>query len=325
MILVTGASGFLGRHLVQALSLRFPDRPLRLFDVRPSTDALPTAAEFVSGEIEDAAAVSVAMQGVTAVVHLAAKVHPNSREVDALTRVNVDGARTVYAAAVEASVPFFLHMSSAGIYGHPRGPNSFLESDEKKPESPYQVTKYAAEQALLSLDGKRTTLNILRPAGIYGAGSHLELPAYKRIRDRRWVIEMRGGVIVHPTHVSDVIGAIVAMIERPAHHGAVFNVGGEQPILLQEFEAVVARALGVARRRVVFPPGLASPLTAALSPVFSALGRPKPRLRSFGRGDFVSCAANDQAFRAEYPEVPVHPLRAGVEDHVRWARSNDLL
>ena len=68
------------------------------------------------------------------------------------------------------------------------------------------------------LDAVGTTLNVMRPAGIYGPGSTLELPQYRRVRKQRWVVEVRGGVVVHPTYVDDVVGAILALLERPAPH-----------------------------------------------------------------------------------------------------------
>lgn len=325
MIVVTGGCGFLGHHLVRALAARDLAEPVRVFDVQRPLAALPAGVEFVAGAIEDPAAVASAVHGATVVVHLAAKVQPDARAVDDMARVNVDGACTVYSAAVDAGCRVFLHMSSAGVYGPPRGPEPFRESDPARPETPYQCTKFEAEERLRATDPRGTTLNILRPAGIYGAGSHLEIPAYRRIARQRWAVEPLGGVVVHPTHVSDVVGAALALTERPAAHGSIFNVGGERPILLQDLQHLVAATLGVPRRRLVVPPVVARPLAAVAAAVLSRAGRPTPHLHRFSGGGRVSSAVDDRRFRQCYPAVPVLALRQGVREHVEWARAQALL
>lgn len=325
MILVSGASGFVGRHLVEALHQRIPSEKIRVFDAQPPARALPAGVETFCGVIEDPAAVAPAVQGAETVVHLAAKVQPDSRELHDLARVNVDGTRQLYSAAVQAGCKLFLHMSSAGVYGPPRSPDPFRESDAVSPATPYQRTKWEAEEALRHTDAKGTTLNILRPAGIYGAGSYLEIPGYKRVLRQKWSIELKGGVIVHPTHVSDVVEAVLAVLERPAPHGTVFNVGGERPILLQDFQALVAAALNVPRWRLVLPSTVTDPLARVVGPLLTRTGRQIPLLIEFGRGHVFSSAVDDRVFRLRYPRAPVRSLRNGLQEHIDWARTHRLL
>jgi nucleoside-diphosphate-sugar epimerase len=154
------------------------------------------------------------VDGVEVVIHLAAKVQPDSRDSTALSRVNVEGTRTVYSAAVASECKLFLHMSSAGVYGTPRRADPFHEDDPPRPVTPYQRTKWEAEETLRQISTPKTTLNILRPAGIYGPGSYLEIPQYQTIRRRKWAVELSGGVIVHPTYIDDVVHAIVAIVAR---------------------------------------------------------------------------------------------------------------
>src|SRR5262249_776314 len=152
----------------------------------------------------------------------------NSREIQEMRRVNVEGTCNLYSAAAVAGCRFFLHMSSSGVYGPPHAACSFREDDACNPVTPYQITKFEAEKALAQIEPKETTLNILRPSGVYGPGSFLELGTYKKIRAQKWALELSGGVVVHPIHVQDVVAAIIAVVERPAPHGTVFNLGGER-------------------------------------------------------------------------------------------------
>lgn len=325
MIFVTGASGFVGQHLVKALRTRFPDEPVRAFDFRPSTIEPPAGVEAVLGSVEEPGDLRTAISGARAVIHLAAFVQPGSRAFDKMWRVNVEGTRNVFAAAVNAGCRLFLHLSSAGIYGHPHQPRPFGEDDLPRPTSPYQRTKWEAEEALRQADPHGTVVNILRPAGIYGAGSYLEIPTYKRIMAKGWAVETAGGIIVHPTHVEDVVQALVALVQAPAPHGTVFNIGGERPIRLSELEALIAGTLGKRRRRVVLPPQVTGPLMAIVDPLLGFLGRPNPLRKGIGQGRTFSSAVDDSRFRKRYPDVPVVKLQDGVRDHLDWAFANRLI
>lgn len=326
MILVTGACGFIGRHLVRALNERFPDRIIRAVDrIRPEADMLPDGVEFVCGLLNDTALLSAAMQNVGVVVHLAAMVEPDSREIKEMRQINVDGARNVYTAAVASGCKFFLHMSSAGVYGPPRSPLPFREDDAACPVTPYQVTKWESEQALCQIVTKDTTLNILRPAGIYGPGSLLEIPAYKRVLARRWSLEPKGGVVVHPTHVQDVVEAVIALIDRPASHQTVFNIGGERLIMVQDLFALQAEILDVRRRRIVVSTWIATPLVGVAKLLCAVTGRPEPLVVGMCRGRLFCAAVDDRRFRQSYPNVPVVRLTGGLREHLDWARTRQLI
>jgi nucleoside-diphosphate-sugar epimerase len=167
-------------------------------------------------------------------------------------------------------------------------------------------------------------LNILRPTGIYGAGS-FDLAAYKKVLSQRWAIELGGGVIVHPTHVTDVVEAVIALMERPASSGAIFNIGGERPLLLQDLFGLMAEMLGCSRRRIVLSRSIVGPLGGVAEALCSTIGRPKPLLAAMCQGYRFSSAVDDRRFREQYPAVPLLSLTDGLREHIDWARANCLL
>jgi nucleoside-diphosphate-sugar epimerase len=226
---------------------------------------------------------------------------------------------------VDAGCELFIHLSSAGIYGPPVGPAPFKEDDVPKPSTPYQRTKWEGELAVRRFDPKKTKLNVLRPAGIYGSGSNLEIPTYRKVVARRSTIEVSGGVLVHPTHVRDVVEGILAISRKPAPHGTVFNIGGERAIRLQDLEALVAETLGVPRRRLVLPSWLAGPLAGAADPLLTLMGRPNALRVRMSRGHLFSAAVDDRRFRQRYPDVPTVRLEDGLREHIEWARAQRLL
>lgn len=325
MIVVTGGSGFVGRRLTLRLSERFPGEPLRIFDQRPPPGPLPERTAFWKGSVVDSEDVKAALEGAERVVHLAANVNPAGTDDALMRKVNVDGTRNAHAAAVATGCDLFVHLSSAGVYGRPRGPEPFRETDTPRPRSPYQRSKWEGERILLDAVCDGTSLVVLRPAGIYGPGSRLELPDYRRIRAQHRVVELEGGVVVHPTFVDDVVDGIIAVLENPPDSGSVFNIGGERPILLQDLQALVADIMGVRRRRLVVPRWIAGPIARLAAPLLSAVGRPKPDLPAMARGERLSAAVDDRRFRKRYDDVAVTDLREGLERHIEWAMAEGLL
>src|SRR5262249_36863507 len=299
MILVTGASGFVGRHMVPALKKRFPTEAVRILArTKPAADVATDAQIFI-GALEQLPAAVV--EGVDVLIHLAAKVQPDSRDIQEMRRVNVEGTRKLYAASVASGCKLFLHVSSGGVYGPARTSDAFNEKDLCTPVTPYQVTKWEAEKALNQIDPQQTVLNIIRPGGIYGAGSYLEIPAYRKVLVQKWSVEPAGDVVVHPTHVRDVVEAIIALVEQPAYHGAGFNIGGERPMRVNDLHALVAETLRVRRKRLTVPTSIAGPAAGMAEALFAFMGRRKPLLAAMCRGHLFSVAVDDRRFRHLYP------------------------
>jgi nucleoside-diphosphate-sugar epimerase len=326
MILVTGATGFIGRQVIGAIKSRFPSRPIRILSrAMPPPGLLTAESQIVVGDIADVKAAAEAVHGTRGVIHLAAKLQKDADAIQEMRRVNVDGARILYAAAVAAGVRFFVHMSSAAVYGLPRSVLAFREEDTCKPVTPYQVTKLEAEDALRQMDSKETILNILRPPAIYGPGSLRELAIYNKVLTRKWLIELSGNIIVHPTYIDDVVEAIIALVQVPAPTGTVFNIGGERPILLRALHALIAETVKVDLRRIVLPATITGPLGGMAQAVLTLLGRPRPLLAEMSRGLCLSSAIDDRRFRERYPAVPVTRLVEGLREHINWAQQQHLL
>ena len=324
MILITGATGLIGRRLIPTLKERFAAKPIRILTrALPPPGTFPQGVQVLLGDLLNSQVATTAVCGVEVVVHLAAKVQPDAREIGDMRHVNREGTRNLYSAAVAAGAKLFVHMSSAGVYGPPRSPAPFKEGDPCNPITAYQISKFEAEEALRQIGPNQTTLNILRPTGIYGPGS--QLSSYRKVLGQRWTAELSGGVIVHPTHVADVVEAITALVEQPASTGTIFNLGGERSLLLQDLFALMAETLGCGRRRIVLSRSIVGPLGGIAEVLCSMIGRPKPLLGAMCRGECFSAAVDDTRFRERYPNVPVVRLAAGLREHIDWARANRLL
>jgi nucleoside-diphosphate-sugar epimerase len=172
VILVTGATGFVGRALVPELVAN--GCQIRAL-VRKVSTGLPVEVEQVVvdlGEFEDAGAIKDAFAAVDVVVHAAARAHMmQDRSADPLAefrKLNRDATLALAGLAADAGVKRFVFLSSIGVNGN-NNTKPFSENDTPNPQEPYAISKYEAEQGLLAL-AKKTGMElvIIRPPLVYG-------------------------------------------------------------------------------------------------------------------------------------------------------------
>lgn len=170
-VAITGANGFVGRELIQM----FQHDGVEVFPIVRRESGLPN--EIVSGNLEatDIERLSYRLEGINAVVHLAARTHVMKTETDALekyTRTNVEGTRRLLAAVTNSAVERFVFMSSIKVNGERTYPGQiFSGNDDPRPEDDYGNTKRVAEDIIRDIavrTGLRTA--ILRPPMVYGLG-----------------------------------------------------------------------------------------------------------------------------------------------------------
>lgn len=264
-VLVTGAAGLVGTHVLEALRAR-GERPRAL--VREHSRAIVEGfgAEAVVGDVTDAAAWERAARGVQAIVHAAALVVTRD-SFDEFTRVNVGGTRLAIEAARRTGARL-IHVSSVAVYGrtevYAAGKDGVTEDYpfQRLPATDfYARTKRAAEQ-LVQDEVTRGGLSAIaiRPNVIYGERD--------RLFTRRLVANLKRGLLpqIGPgtNHLScvyagNVASAILAVIDAPAQRGfRAYNVTRDAPPLLaqREFFATFAAATGRRPRFIGVPVGL---------------------------------------------------------------------
>ncbi|GAA5113403.1 NAD-dependent epimerase/dehydratase family protein [Alloalcanivorax gelatiniphagus] len=166
IVVVTGANGLVGSHVVSALSER--GATVRAVVRRPGTAPdLPGVEEHV-GDFAEPAFAAITVAGSEALV---TTVHPLGSGRDDQRRVGLDGTLTIAEAAVAAGVPLLVHVSTAGVYDRSPGVGDVDESGALVPDdsSAYGVVKRDVDAALGRLEG--TTRVLLRPPAILGPGA----------------------------------------------------------------------------------------------------------------------------------------------------------
>ena len=160
-ILVTGASGFVGRYLVNDLSKT--DEVIAC--VRKKSNLLPSSVEqTVSSSFFDLAI----PKDTDVIVHLAGIAHNKNNSVDEFKKINVDGTLELARKALESNIKRFIFISSIGVNGNSTYGKAFTEQDTPNPTNDYTKSKYEAEKALAKLfENTNIDLVIIRPPLIY--------------------------------------------------------------------------------------------------------------------------------------------------------------
>jgi UDP-glucose 4-epimerase len=252
-VLVTGGAGFIGSHLAERL-LERGDRVVALDDLSTGRrEHVPAGAELAVVDVADRGAVAdvVAGAGFDALLHVAgqASISRSFEAPERDLRVNVDGTLSVLDACVAARIPRLLFASSMTVYGEPDA----LPTPEDAPCIPvsnYGVTKYAAER-YVQIAGARADVDLdvtsLRMFNVYGERQSLTNPYQgvlaifvgNALRGEPLTIRSDGEQTRDFVYVGDVADAWLAVLDEPATHGRVLNVGSGRDTTITELAAAV--------------------------------------------------------------------------------------
>lgn len=275
LVLVTGASGFIGRELCRVL-LR---AGFRVRGVTRHADTLPAGAEAASvGEIGPETDWSEILQGVGSVIHLAARVHV-MRETQAdpaaeFHRVNTAATEQLARQAAAATVKRLVYVSTIKVNGEFTAERPFSVADTPAPQDPYAVSKWAAEQALHRIS-RETGLEmvIVRPPLVYGpgvGGNFLRLMKLVRagipiplgaIRNRRSLV-----------YLGNLAEALARCAWHPAAAGRTYLISDGEDLSTPELIRRLAREMGVTARLLPVPAAMLR-LGAALTGKRDEVGR----------------------------------------------------
>ena len=324
-VLVTGGSGLVGSHTIEAL--RASGVPVRAL-VRPGSEPVPRAlgAEVVTGDVADADSWRRAAAGeVTGIVHAAATVGPGAAAQ--AYAVNARGTRLAVETA-RAARAHLVHVSSVSVYSGSADYRPVVERRDEEtpfqridPADHYARSKRESEQVIREAAESETQsagVTAIRPDVIYGERDRLFAPrVFRSIRARILPLVGPGTNHLPCVYAGNVASAIVAALERPCPGFRAYNVtrdaGG--PLTVREFMQAFAAAAGVRIRVVRLPVSLARWMLALWS---------GPRLAraalSFMTGE--DPYVTDRIER-ELEWRPVVDTRTAIARTVRWLMGNE--
>jgi nucleoside-diphosphate-sugar epimerase len=256
-VLVTGATGFVGRPTCAELSRR--GHEVVALVRRPGSEPEGTSA--VAGDMTDAASLERALTETApeCVVHLAAEIG-SQRDASKIEAVNIEGMQRLIDACKAAGSPKLVFVSTV-VTGDPKG--ELLEEDKPLPvETPYGRSKQEGERMLRESGLPHA---VIRPGHVYGPGGWYAEEIVARLRQPgRFAVVGKGDNWWDMVRVEDVASAIADAAERAAD-GAVYHVADDEPITMYDFIALTADALGLGKPRRV--PVAVARLAAGAGPV----------------------------------------------------------
>ena len=263
--LITGATGFIGGRLARRLAQE--GHTVRCL-VRESSDTSLLDAlgiQIAVGDLTKARSLAGAVEGCSCVLHCAALVS-DWATTEEIAAANVGGTRNLLKACADASVRRFVHFSTTDVYGHP-GASAIDEAyTTTRFANLYAQTKRDAEAEVRRvMDAGALDTVVLRPATVYGPGSHDVIGEIaKAIRGRHMLLIDAGRAIAGLCYVENLIDAALLALGHPAAPGQAFNVSDGLAITWRQFTDDLAEGLGCPRVRWSLPYRLANGIGFAL-------------------------------------------------------------
>lgn len=249
-VAVTGGTGFVGSHVVRALTGAGHEVVVLARGERPAQ--MPATVRFVPADVSTSPDLADVFAGCQAVIHLVAIIHERGkRTFDLVNRV---GSERVAEAARQAGVQHLIQQSANGA--------------DPDPAYPYFLSKWAGEEAAI---GSGVPFTVLRPSLIFGPGDGFFTLLARLIRMTPvTVVAGDGSALFQPISIDDVARCMVIALERGASN-RVHTIGGPEHLSYDDIVRIIKLAMGARRSTVHMPVPLIRPAAFVMQTVL-----PKP-------------------------------------------------
>jgi len=221
-ILITGASGFIGQHLLKEEGLADHDISI-MTRSQNKKDIFPPKNKIVIADLTDYLTLEKAFKNIDIIINIAAEV----RNLENLESTNIQGSKNLMKAAIFNGVKKIIHLSSVGVVGMQYSNNEIIIDEDSvcAPNDNYEKTKLKSEEILLkSCSMNNIQLSILRPTNVYGENHPFNavLKLMNHINQDKTMILAKGAKVNY-IYVADLTAAIVKLIEMPQQ--LILNIG----------------------------------------------------------------------------------------------------
>jgi nucleoside-diphosphate-sugar epimerase len=325
-LLVTGATGFLGRALVERLSHKSAAQEIRVLVRNPQRAErikdLPRVTIF-HGDLTLPETLSDAVRGAHIIFHSGAAL---GGSLDEQMAANRNGTRNLATAAANAAVERFVHVSSIAVYGYRNRQDVTEETPPDPGYDPYNITKLAAEQALKEVAAARTLdYTIIRPGMIYGPRSRAWTGQLFRVARRNPIIFVGNGHgSAYPIHVDDVVDLMLVAATHPNAVGETFNCSPDPSPTWREFLGGYGRLAGHNGRWLGVPIPLLRPIIQLIAMVSPKASRQRdlPEVLPFSQRYITYKTEKARRLLGWTQQVT---LQQGIDGTADWLRERGLL
>jgi len=320
-ILVTGATGFIGRHLVEKLHSEGTEvyalvrRRMQRSEIQAS---FPSTSGILYGDITDySEMVNAFKQGeISIVIHLAATVEGPETRASRRTyfKTNVDGTLNVCKACLASGVKRLIHLSTVAVHGPADAGELIDESCPYAPTTDYETSKAIADRLVLDFAKKGLCTTVLRPTLVYG---YRLSPVFKwlfRYVGARFVPVLGDGLALkHFVHINDLLECISLAIDH-GPSGKAYIVADETPVTVDSLLLCIASILNRDATLIHIP---------VPRHLLSTLSRHIPGRLAYPMSWFLNCRAyRTDLARRELGYCPKVELRKGLEELLNTRRAS---
>ena len=324
--LVTGATGQVGRHVVERLRRDGWTVRALVRDLEAAASLRELEVELALGDVLDAASFRTAAMGRDVIFHAAAAVTP-SGGWEAFRRPNVEGTRNAVAAAVSAAARL-VHVSSVAVYGGTSRYRDGLLTDETAPLSPlregdfYARSKRESEEIVMqACRSGDLWATAVRPDVIYGSHDRQFVPRLARLLRRGFAPLIGDGTTTLAiVHVENVVEGMVRAATSDVARGRVYNLANDFDVTAADFFRLAAQGLDVRLRVIRIPLGLAKRGERLIRAIAKAIPGSRVPAVSFSAVDFLgrSNPFSSERAREELGWDPQIRPEYGIPDAFAW-------
>ncbi|MBA3259034.1 MAG: NAD-dependent epimerase/dehydratase family protein [Gemmatimonadales bacterium] len=314
---MTGATGFVGSHLVEALRREGSEVTVLARSASKAEALASLGMRVIAGDLHDPGALNRAVEGRDVVFHVAGVV--SARNEAEFFRANRDGTANLVAASAQAGRPRFVFVSSLAAAGPADPGRPLVGSEPPRPVTAYGRSKLAAERVVAAGELSWT---IVRPPTVYGPRDREVLKVFRLARLGLAPVFGNGKQELSAVHGADLADALLAAGASETAAGKIYHACHPEIFTSAEFVRAIAAAMG--RRVAVI--GVPRPIGRAL------LALTETGARLTGRPTILTTDKANEFFQAAWTADPgpltrdtgwqaAHDLRAGLADTYEWYRS----
>jgi dihydroflavonol-4-reductase len=315
--LVTGATGFVGSHLTEALHRRGDEVTVLARSAAKAGELAHLEVRVIRGDLHDAQALAQAVEGQDVIYHVAGVIAAR-RESD-FFRANREGTAQLTAAAERAGRPRFVFVSSMAAAGPSRRGTPLNGTEPPRPVTAYGRSKLAAEELVTS---SSLPWSIVRPPMVYGPRDPEVLKVFRFARLGLAPVFGDGTQELSAVHGSDLAEALTAVATCPGAVGRTYYSCHPQIFTSAEFVHAVAAAMGRTVRLIRVPPGVGK-VALRITELSAQLTRQATILTTDKANEFFQAAwtADPDPLTRDTGWRPAFDLPHGLAHTYAWYRS----
>jgi len=243
-VFITGASGFIGRVLMQVCFQRQWDVRV-LQHNRPLQGESPSKHEYdvVEGDITDPSSLEGLFEGVDIVFHCAAALGASILSANDFFRINAGGTKNVFQTAKDAGVTKIVHFSSAGVLGSVKKGEVADEDYAPIPQNNYDRSKLEGENIARHFAEEGMNVVIVRPGWVYGPGDRRTFKLIKAIAKKRFILVTKGETLQTPIYIDDLVDGVFLCAEK-GQRAHIYHIAGSEVLPVKDIVTTIASAAG---------------------------------------------------------------------------------